>query len=278
MRKHDLKRGVIIVFSILFISLFIIKLAYTFGISTPYLENDALKVKAGQSYEYPITIQNGDDQGYYVDINYSSTNDVAILRYTTYLVPSNTYNNTFFFDITIPKNASVGKTYFLEYSAKPRINESAPVVLGVEIKRSIKILVTDENGTSSISPIQKPLAEKEIKNNNSIKQEIIKYVLVIIIVILLTAIINRIWRLSKGMSSRLGNERVTNYTISQAINLAEVKTLLEKMSNEEFKLQEIKNIIKEKISELTEHNLIKDIKKMSRKDLIKAINNIDKTK
>jgi DNA-binding transcriptional MerR regulator len=80
------------------------------------------------------------------------------------------------------------------------------------------------------------------------------------------------------MSSRLGNERVTNYTISQAINLAEVKTLLEKMSNEEFKLQEIKNIIKEKISELTEHNLIKDIKKMSRKDLIKAINNIDKTK
>ena len=274
MRRHNVKRGVIVLFITLFIAILSITFSHAFGISTPYLENDTLKVNAGLNYEYSLVIQNGDDKGYYVDINYSSTDNVANLKNITYFVPSNTYNSTFYFDIAIPKDAPIGKTYTLEYTAKPRLNETAPITLGVEIKRTLKIIVSDENNTAAVNVLQKYSTETNNKKPASIWSTIEKYFIVIIILLLLTAIINRVWRLSKGMSSKLSNERVTDYTISQAINLAEVKTLLEKMSDDEFKLQEIRNIFKDKISELTTHNLSKDIKEMSRKDVIKAIDKI----
>jgi hypothetical protein len=281
MHKHNVKRGVVVVVVFLILINFT-NLIQAFGVSTPYLENDTLSVASGHNYTYALTIQNGDIQDYYVDISYSSTDNIASLRKTSYFVPSNTYNNTFYFDISIPKDAQIGQKYVLEYGAKPRMNESASLTVGVEIKRHITIEVASKDDNVAVSLIQEPEVKdiKEISSNddnmskNSSWPRVWRYALILIILALAVLITNRLWRLSKGISSKFNNEKVTTYTISQAINLKEVQELLEKISDEEFKLQEIKNLFKEKISELTTHNLNKEIKSMSRKDVIKAIDKI----
>ena len=275
MHKHNVKRGVIVVVVFL-IFINYCYFAQAFGVSTPYLENDTLKMEAGQTSVYTITVQNGDNQDYYVNISYSSTDNIANLRKTAYFIPSKTYNNTFYFDISVPKNASKGQSYTLEYSAKPITNESSTLSVGLEIKRHITIEVIDENNITTISQMssnQKQVAEKEIKETNIWK--IIKNcLLAAIILTLVILIINRIWKVSKGISSKLSTERITNYTISQAMNLKEVRTLLEKMSDDEFRLAEIRKLFKEKIFELTTHNITKDINNMSRKDLIRIVDTL----
>lgn len=250
----------------------LIGFSYAFGISTPYLENDTLKVDAGKNYTYTLTIQNVDDKNYYVDVTYSSTDNIADLRTATNYILNKTYNNTFNFDLHIPEDAKIGDRYILDYGVKPRTNESGTVTLGLELKRNIKILVINEKEVAT------PVISKQIEIKNKADEHILRTVgtiiLAIVILVLAAIIATRIWKLSKGLSLKLNNERLTNYTISQAMNLDEVKTLLKKMSDEEFELPEIKNIYKEKISELTTHNLTHEIKTMSRRDVIKVIDTI----
>jgi len=271
MHKHDVKRGgvVVLVFLILINCAYI---AGAFGVSAPYLEDGTLKVNSGKNYAYAFSIQNGDDRDYYVDITYSSTNNVAELRKSNYYVPSNTYDNTFYFDISIPTNAKQGDTYILNYEAKPRINSSDPLTLGVAIKRDIKVLVVNGN-TSMQSEILTPEAKTREIIDKTI-QQIQMGTLAIIILVLILIIANRIWRLSKGVSDKIDSIRVTDYTISEAMNLDEVKKLLEKMNDDEFSLPQIRNLFKDKIAELTTHNLTKDIKSMSRKEVIRTIKEI----
>jgi hypothetical protein len=271
MHKHDVKRGgVVVVVFLIWINC--AHITHAFGVSAPYLENETLKVNSGKSYEYAITIENGDDRGYYVDIIYSSTSNIAELRRARYYIPSDTYNNTFYFDINIPKEAKPGDKYALDYDVKPRTNSSSPITLGVDINRDIKILVVDEKtkGLPEILTPEEKIRELRDKTIPNIKTGILAAIIIILIII----IINRIWKLSKGISSRFGHDKVTNYTISEAKNLVEVRKLLEKMNDDEFDLSEIKNIFKVRIAELTTHKFTKDIKSMSRKDIIRAINKI----
>ena len=146
MQKRYLKRGVLVVFTMLFISLFLVHLTSAFGISTPYLEGETLKVSAGENYVYPITIQNSDTQDYYVDITYNSTKNVTTLNNQTYFIPSNTYNSTINFNIVIPKQAIDGETYILEYIARPKTKDGTAT--GIEIRRGITILVTSKTENS----------------------------------------------------------------------------------------------------------------------------------
>jgi hypothetical protein len=263
MHKHDVKRGVVVLVVFLIVINFS-QFTQAFGISASYLANDTLKVLPGSNYTYTLTIQNGENEDYYVDISYSSTKDVASLKETAYLVQSHTYNKTVIFDIIIPSKAKLGDNYILEYIAKPRTNSTSAISPSLEILGHINILVADESIASS--------------NSSSIKKGnwhgLRTYFLMIIIVILIALIVNRVWKISKGISSKISNARVTSYTISEAMNLKEVQELLEKLSDEEFRLPEIRNLFKEKISELTTHHLSRDIQSMSRKDAIKAIENI----
>jgi hypothetical protein len=280
MHKHDVKRGVVV----LLVFLILINLSYftqAFGLSTPYLENDTLRVSPGSIHTYAVTIQNGDIEDYYVDINYSSKENVVSLGKTEYFVLSNTYDNTFYFNINIPIESQTGKTYILEYSAKPRLSNVSIMQPIKEINRTINILVIADTNANMIPEVPKEEKIKEVQpetqstnDNTPKKNHIGTYLIIIIILTLVILIANRLWRLSKGLSSKLSNEKVTTYTISEAINLKEVENLLEKMSDEEFRLPVIKSLFKEKISELTTHNLTKDIKSMSRKELIHIIEKI----
>jgi hypothetical protein len=269
-----MKRGVIVV--VLF--LIIITLAGTaeaFGVSTPYLENNTLKVLPGQNYTYSLTLQNGDTEDYYVDIIYSSTENIVNMISGTYYTPAKTYNNTFDFNIKIPADAKVGERYILEYSAKPRTNNSGAVTLGVEIKRSISILVTNEKDANIQPSISPPEILKQTKySNNNIFQSTWKYLVLIIISILTLFVIVGLWKLSRRMSLKLNRKRQTNYTISQAISLAEVKVLLQKISDEEYELPEIRNIFKNKLAELTNNEIVDEIPRLNRREAISAIDHI----
>ncbi len=258
------KRGVIAV-ALFLVVLASINFSYAFGVSTPYLENNTLKVVPGGNYTYILTAQNGDAEDYYVDISYSSTDNIANLRKETSYLLSNTFNNSFYFDITIPLDAQIGKVYVLEYYAKQRMLNNSNMT-GLEIQRNINILVSgqeDENPTKSIT-----------------WRIIWMSLLAIIILVLLTLITIRVWRLAKSTSFKIDGGKVTNYTISQAMNFSEVQALLEKMTDDEFRLHEIRKLYKEKISELTTHSTIKNIDELSRRELINAIEKIrlEKTK
>jgi hypothetical protein len=271
-----MKRGAVVFLLLLIAALIFSARIDAFGISTPYIKDDTLLVNPGKTYDYSITLQNNGDQGYYVDIAYSSTEDVASLDNTEQYVLAGTYNTTIHFKLSIPETAQIGKTYALEYSAKPRIEENGTVSMGVEIKRGITILVTDgtTNAANTVISTEETAAPiNDIKKGINI--EIIKkYALLIIILIILIFIIKMLWHLSKRMSSKIGKTRQTKYTISEAISLEEVKKLLQNIDDEAFEVSEIKNLFKDKLSELTTNDISHRMQDMSRKEIIRAIDKI----
>lgn len=277
MYRKDIKRGAVVFLLLLIIALIFSTRISAFGISTPYIKDDTLLVNPGKTYEYSITLQNNGDQGYYVDIDYSSTEDVASLESTEQYVPAGTYNTTIHFKLAIPETAQIGKTYALEYSAKPRIEENGTVSMGVEIKRGITILVTDgtTNAANAAISTEKTAAApiNDIKKSINIKN-IKKYTLLIITLIILIFIIKMLWRLSKKMSSKISGTHQTKYTISEAISLEEVKKLLQNINDETFEVSEIKNLFKDKLSELTTNDISHRMQDMSRKEIIRAIDKI----
>ena len=135
------KRGELgnIIFLLIVISIFSIIISLNaaqtvaFGIATPYIENDTLKLEPGQSYIYAINVQNGDEFSYSIDFSYSSTRNVANLRNRDLFMPKKTYDNTFIFDINIPSDAKTGDVYILSYSAKPTNNNTGQILMTVEI-------------------------------------------------------------------------------------------------------------------------------------------------
>ncbi len=274
---------VLLLFSVLSI-LFLISDVSAFGISTPYLEANTLYVNPSNNYVYTITLQNGDDQDYYVDINYSSTNNVANLKKTRYYTPANTYDTKIYFDIIISKDAKVGETYILDYVAKPKGNSTDTIPLGVEIRRSITIVVTDKEVqnnipvVTNINELAVPVTETTKTDTNIFTKYLQNYafipVVIIVVMVLLILIFLRLWRLSKSMSLKLSNERVTNHTISRSISLQEMILLLEKMTNEEFELSEIKELVIAKIYELTTNSMTKDLNNLSRREIISQLRRI----
>lgn len=295
MRGIGVKRGVIGVVLISFIALILfgtsIQLANAFGISTPYLENNVLRVNPGKTYAYVVTLQNGDEEDYYVDIEYGSTNNIVglgknnivsgtrgndTITNNTFFVKNETYNTAVTFTITIPPTTKIGEKYILTYSAKPRVSGSGTVTMGVKIERYLNIIVVDENAIDVPEYVETPTIQESTLNNNTGHNKIIeisaglrktgKYILLIILIGLLVLIFTRLWSLSKWVSSRLHIDLKSNYTISEASSLEELYALLKRLSEEEFEVPEIKQIFRNKISELTKGELSEEIMQMSLKE------------
>jgi hypothetical protein len=268
-----MKRGAVVFLLLIMLVMISTTRVKAFGLSTPYIKDEVLNVNPGKTYEYGITLQNSDEQGYYVDITYSSTGEVASLKSTEYYVPSDTYNTTFYFELKIPEDARIGETYTLAYAAKPRVSGNGTVAMGVEIRRGITIIVTDEKANVVVQT--KGEESEQIVSNSHIKS-LGKYTLLMLTLILTVLIVQRLWRLSRRVSSKISGGRQIKYTISEAMNLDEVKTLLHNISDEEFEVSEIKNIFKDKLSELTTNDISHKMLDMSRRDVIRAIDNIKK--
>jgi hypothetical protein len=274
---QHMKRGVVVF--LLLITIVLIHTAYAsaFGVSTPYLKDDTLLVNPGKVYEYVIKLQNNEEIGRYVNISYTSTDKIASLSKEEYYVPANTYDTEVKFNIIVPEGIVIGKTYALEYAARPRVGENGTVSMGVEIRRGITILVTD--GTTNIAEY----TENSVELTNENSPEIIhlikiigKIILIGIIILILIILGQRIWRISKSMSEKIRQGRRTKYTISEAVSLDEVKTLLKGINDEAFDMPEIRNLFKEKLSELTTSGISEKIHELTRKELIREIDKIKK--
>lgn len=285
-----MKRGVIVFLPLLMILLIMPINICAFGVSTPYIKDDTLLVNPGKIYEYTITLQNNGEEGYYVDINYSSTDDVASLEKTEYYVPADTYNTTFSFKLDIPANAAIGETYALGYSAKPRVNGSGSVSMGVEMKRGITILVTDGTTSSIAQDVNTQGLSKDTVTRESDFWNIGKYLVLAIILFIVITLVWMLWRLSRRISSKVGESKEkssednkpekspprTKYTISEAVSLEEVKRLLQNINDEAFEVSEIKNLFRDKLLELTTSDIAHNMRDMTRKEILKEIDRLIK--
>jgi len=245
--------------------------AYAFGIATPYLENDTLRLEPGQSYTYVITLQNNDDTDYYVDFNYTS--DVATLKELPSIVPSKSYNTQLSFDIKIPDKAFPGDRFSLAYSARPILNKTGQVGMTVEIRRTLKIEVVEKNGQGykitfgdRIGRVWQDLFEKSRAG--------LYYLGGVIAIVILGFLTIRLWRLSKGMSEKIAHHRHAAkephapFAISHARNIHDIMLLLEQIPEKEFELAEIRKLFSEKLLELNEVYLSKKILTVKSKDII----------
>jgi hypothetical protein len=283
MSIRGVKKGVVVFFIFIILCVSCLKMALAFGISTPYLEDNTLKVSASKSYNYTITIQNGDTQGYDIDINYSSEDDIVRLGENTFYVPPNTYNTTVTFIIQIPEDAKIGEAYDFKFSVKPRTDNveydaARPLAIGIELKKSLKIIVGSEGANDAAGQKSGDGDSKDGPISSNFGKYLLTALIALIIIVLAIFVTKRMWNISDRMSTKISKDNTTKYTISQAINISEVIVLLEKISNEEFKVSEIRNLFKDKIMELSGGNseIIQDISQMSRKKLIHALHNMTK--
>ena len=244
---------------IISISIFSAMFAYSFGLGTPYLDNNTLRLEPGQSYNYVLNIQNGDDIEFDVDFNYSSDGDIARLVSLDRHILPRTYDNKAVIEIKIPDDAAIGTLYSLAYSAKPIINQTGQVMMTVEIKRSLSILVVDKNGqgrkSSFIDNAQAWLSG--LYENNT---QAIHYALIVIIIILLYFISKRLWTISKNVSKGLTKvDLIAQMPISEAHTIEDVSRLLELIPEEQFDMPEIRKIFSEKLTNLNEGYIGKKI-------------------
>jgi len=256
----------IIFFSISLMMLILPYMTYAFGISTPYIKDDTLQLRPGEEYTYEFTVQNGEDQDYYVTLECNSTGDIAELTETHRMIPQQTYNNTFKILIRVPRDTVQGERYSITYSARPQINESGSVTMGVEIRRGLNVEIGGE---------VVPITQKDA-GRSSQPDDTKKYLMIMVLFIIAALVIMLIGKTSKSIASRIGDKKQTDYTISQAMSLEEVKTLLMKISDKEFEFPEIRKLFKEKLTELSSKRTAKSIHEMSRKELIEAIEKFGK--
>ncbi|MGV8087378.1 MAG: hypothetical protein ACP5N1_07135 [Candidatus Woesearchaeota archaeon] len=213
---------------ILFVLLFAIVSSnvYAFGISTPYFEDNVLKVNSGKQYVYPVTIQNGDDQDYYVDIIYSSTANIAHLIEEKYYVPKETYDTIAHFLIYIPNDANIGDKYTLDYTVKPKtsdttltINDSLSFAVdAVEIHRYLTIEVTD------IVYTQTTLLDKTLNlylNYVFVQQHILSFILRYTLPILLSGLVIIVLVIITFKRKKISKKQTK--TIPQKLRISHIK-------------------------------------------------------
>src|SRR3989338_5154674 len=107
---------------------------YSVGISSPYLENNTLKLIKGQSTMYTITLQNSEDIDINVKINYDS-NIAKIIDYKeVYTLPAGKIDTQISFNITAPEKARIGDVYSVSYSMRPLSisgGGTLPITMGI---------------------------------------------------------------------------------------------------------------------------------------------------
>ncbi|MGV8141365.1 MAG: hypothetical protein ACP5NW_02905 [Candidatus Woesearchaeota archaeon] len=274
MPRGELKRGIIVFFSMFLILIFLPSAALAFGIATPYIEDNTLKLRPGEEYIYRFAVQNGEDKDYHVTIAYNVTEGIVGMMETYKVIPRQTYDNTFEMLITVPRDAPQGKRYYITYSARPEVNDSGSVIMGVEIVRSLIIEVKGDEVPVTAEDTSVQEASKTTYQEDTTK----KYLMVVLIIIISIMVLMMIGKTSRSIALKVSSKKDTDYTISQAMSLEDVKGLLKKMSDEEYAFPEIKKIFREKLSELSSKRTAKHIDDMSRKELIEAIEKFGKGK
>ncbi len=258
-----IKRGVIdshileLFMLVTILTLMLAGYATAFGVSTPYLENDTLKLEPGQHYTYTVNLQNNDDILFDVAFNYTADKDIAQLISGNTTLRPKTYNNPFVFEIIAPDDAIKGERYTLQFSARPLLNLSGQVPMVVQIQRSLTVLIVDKNGQGQTLTLYEKMRIWERRHNAGFM--IAVYVIVgLIILAVAFVIILRLWRISKGIagalepSTKIEEGPPARMTISACTSVEDITELIATIPENAFNLPEIRTLCAEKFMELNE--------------------------
>lgn len=166
------KLGILFLFVLLLSSLKV----YGVGISSPYLENDTIKLIKGQSTIYTINLQNPEDRDIDVKIDYNSKIAKIIDYKEVYTLPAGKLDTEVSFFINASEETEIGGIYAVSYSMKPLTaggEGTLPMTVGVNKHFNVEI----------------------IKNPNSVDMRILLYYAAFIAVFIIIIIF--IWKKSK---------------------------------------------------------------------------------
>lgn len=210
-----------------------------------------------------------------MDFEYNSTYNIAILREADYFIEEKSYDNHFVFEIIIPKEAIPGEEYELYFRAKPIVDIQGQVPINVEIKRNVKILVVDQDGIGYKKTIFRAIGIffKNLSRNGFWKI-VWPIVLIIAFILAIVFLVKRFWGISSNISSKLLMSKKQqedlqtrkNYTISEARSVQEITMIIERMSEQQFAVPEIKNLLSTQLKKLKENFLSQKIKSVKSKE------------
>lgn len=276
-RRNSVILGILLII-ILLIVVSTHKYVYAFGVSTPYLENDTITIEPGQEYDYAIKVQNGDTFPIEILLEHNNAQGVASLGLRNTTIPAQSYDEAFTFHITIPKRAIPGEVYILNYSIMPIVNLSGQVPMNIQIKRSLIIKIVNENGQGYSTNMIDRIKVWRVNNARIVKQVSYGFSAILILV-LLTLIIARFWKISKKMSQQITTTHATPSTtrslktINECTTTEEVLEVITLMSPEAFALEEVRILISLKLEKLGERFLSQKILTIKDKETFNAIIN-----
>jgi len=121
------------------------------GISSPYLENNTIKLIRGESVIYSINLQNPEDVDIDVKIDYNSEITKIIDYKEAYTLPAKTRNTKIAFNITAPEKAETGKVYTVSYSMKPlSIGGEGTLPMTTTISKKFNVEITKDPNSADV--------------------------------------------------------------------------------------------------------------------------------
>lgn len=145
------------------------------GISSPYWQDNPLKMYPGQVKEIPFTLVNGEKEDAQAFVALSEGKEIAeITSGTEYLVSSDSTDKKIILKISIPRDAKTGDSYSIRFSIKSSPQKEAGTVqlnVGYNVNFPVSVVSSSE-------------ATVEIKASESEKTQLSKIIILLPLVII----------------------------------------------------------------------------------------------
>ena len=119
--------------------------AYAIAVSSPYLENNVLRLQEETSTTFTLVLQNIEERD--EEIQITVTSEAASLENPKefYVIPAGNTNFPVNLKIVPPKNAKLGDTYRVEYSVHSRtVGSGFPIAVGINKRFTVEITKNSE--------------------------------------------------------------------------------------------------------------------------------------
>ena len=131
------------------LGVFLIPSAFSFGVTTPYFEDNPLKLKPGESADIRLELQNMvGEEDVSLMANLNSGSEIAFItdEDTTYKVPFGTKDTYVNINIKIPEEDQIGTEYKIGVSFNTFGEEGSDIVqLSGAVATNIPVIVSDES-------------------------------------------------------------------------------------------------------------------------------------
>lgn len=128
-------------------------IAHGLAVSYPYFDDNTVKLHRGETYYYPINVQNEQDGP--ISAKVEVTSPIARLLGQEILdIPAKTFTTTVYANITVPEDASIGQTYTVGFNVGPAPGQpqEGQVPFTVSYGRSVTVLVVEGDPPEAAQP------------------------------------------------------------------------------------------------------------------------------